>query len=58
MDHTLGFYVFGISRARRMGIDRVLIHTKIFDILAPPSAHADKVIAGMSLNVNCGVFSG
>ena len=35
MDHRLDFYVFGISRARRMGIDRVLIHNKIFDILAP-----------------------
>ena len=35
MDLRLGFYVFGISRARRMGIDRVLIHTKFFDILAP-----------------------
>ena len=36
MDHRLGFYVFGISRARRMGIDRVLIHTNFFDILPPP----------------------
>ena len=39
MDHRLGFYVFGISRARRMGIDRVLIHTKFFDILPPPTVH-------------------
>ena len=41
MDHRLGFYVFGISRARRMGIDRVLIHNKFFDILPPPpTVHA------------------
>ena len=39
MDLRLGFYVFGISRARRMGIDRVLIHTQFFDILPPPTQH-------------------
>ena len=40
VDLRLGFYVFGISRARRMGTDRVLIHAKFFDILpSPPSLH-------------------
>ena len=37
VDLRLGFYDFGISRARRMGIDRVLIHTNFLDILAPPN---------------------
>ena len=39
VDLRLGFYVFGISRARRMRIDRVLIHTKFFNILPsyPPT---------------------
>ena len=56
MGHRLGFYVFGISRARRMGIDRVLIHTKFFDILAPPNAHHMNVIIQASMDSVKAVF--
>ena len=51
MEHRLGFYVCGISRAMRMGIDRVLIHTKFFDILSPPNGarkHAWRMQARMA----------
>ena len=60
MDHRLGFYVFGISRARRMGIGRVLIHTKIFDILAPPNEHASfgySQTSDQSLKVFCKIVT-
>ena len=56
MDLRLGFYVFGISRARRMGIDRVLIHTKIFDILPPPNVHYGREVSDIYGDI--WVFSG